>query len=446
MKLRPAFALSLALLGIASHARAEASFPDSLVFRSSSTLLQQLSSGDEAFARMAELRLACGGPRALDVLERAGFARRPEMRPRVLRILDVGLRATFTDADLRRHPSLDSLVRPAIEAAGRLADSLAALHAIGKWGTLDHGAGGSVDGDQRLVARGGFAVPAAIRLLRDPRPMGRLVGVFMIQRLRARTGRKALEPVRMDTSEVTSWEDDYEATHTLGELATAAAGDLAWNWGFFGPILCLIREGTASSEGFYSLMSGIRTARAALAGIAEDDKRDNTRDWDTWWAKAWPAWRDWWDLCRGAEAPADLAEWEAAVHSYDCYGFEATEDTSGTTTLEILGPPGFHAELSAAKWDGRTTSVLLSGAPPLRLQVSAEEGRRRGWKISSKPWAPVGDGKMMIREPEGDGMTHFRVTDPEGVVRTAEFDGLTAYRVRLTLRRPRRPDERLRLR
>lgn len=434
--MRPLTALATVMgsFALVSISFAGAPIPDSLDSRALAMAVQQLSSVDEARARMAELRLACAGVPALEALERAGVGRQPKLRPRLLRIFDVGLRASMTEADFHPHPALDAISRPRIEKARRLADSLAILRHLGKWGTPAHGVGESLNGDSRLAAEGGFAVPAAIRLLHDGQPMGRLVGVFMIQRLKARVARRELETVRMDEARITSWEGDYESTTTIGALATRALGDLERDWDYFGPIRCLIRDGPPG-EVCYSLMTGIHEAEASIAGVPDDGSiGKGALDWNDWWARAWPVWSDWRDLSRGAEAPPDLEEWRTAVDSYAPYRFECDWDSSGTTTMEIVGSSMFRADLTAANWDRKTLTVLLSGSPPLSVRIPTSEARLRGWTLPEEAWQI------------GDGTTRLRIVGPDGRSREVEFDGLSGCHLRLTLREPRKPEERLRFR
>jgi hypothetical protein len=360
---------------------------------------RSLRSTDEAQAREAEVRLALSGPAALDALAATGADSRPSLRPRILRILDLALCTTVTEADLRRRRGLFRLAEPRLRAASALVDSLAGCSSVGTMWVEGPGAR-APDADRRLRPYGGFVVPAAIRHLRDPRVIGRALAVELIDEHCALIGRDSLLLLDGDRGEFHVFDVDYSHPESLHVYAakTIRHLDSAWerarrsrwpdlygrDWRPYG--------GDLLGHGLEEV-AGARCAGPAAGAMSE---------WDSWWDCVRPAWRDWWDIAGPDGQSGDPREWRRALDSYQGYQLWIQPDTTGGS-IEVGGPTSSQAEIWAVEWSTPDSTMLAQGPLPLRVVLPRDTILARGWEFPRYPGRTVMSGYTRVRVVFTDG-------------------------------------------
>jgi hypothetical protein len=236
-----------------------------------------LETGDKAAVREAQIRLAMAGTRALSALAKLRIGSQPELRARVKWILNFGLLASFPLVELRRYPGLLDLASGEIEQGHRLAE-----HEVAK-GIL-----AIMYIAPELWDLGGFAVPAALRLCRDPRPVARAYGACILDGVYAVAAIDSLSPLLGDRRSF-PWliEDDVVGQHGIvGDYAARVRANLTK----------------------YVSVRGVLTDPLLVMRVADKTLRHNYRigcclgprfagvtTWDEWWDRIRPEWRRWWE-------------------------------------------------------------------------------------------------------------------------------------------------------
>ncbi len=273
----------------------------------------RLASDDRAEWREAQFRLAMAGPPALDALERSRVARNPALRPRLRALLSLAMLTTVDPAGIRRHRRLNALIAADVARGFALVESLAANPAfdVGERGVSQLLGGNAPPTPvQRLIAGatrlGGFAVPAAVALCRDSRPVARAYGALLLSDLRAVVATDSLERLEADASPIVFRGLESQRDATVGGPAANARAHLsrlrALPLGFEEPLRLMAKlEGGEYGRG--DLVDAIRGGTAVMAATS----------WDAWWEEARPAWRRWWELS-GGESASDREEFPTHPH------------------------------------------------------------------------------------------------------------------------------------
>ncbi|HYM81550.1 MAG TPA: hypothetical protein VEY91_09075, partial [Candidatus Limnocylindria bacterium] len=153
---------------------------------------------------------------------------------------------------------------------------------------------------RKMQALGGFAVPAAVRLCGDPRPVARAYGGFLLRNLP--TGSECVERLRGDRTPIRIHGSDWTSFETVAEAVST-------RWGSPGPpsrpgikferFLTEMDILNGAYDGMFDLINGVRQTSPAL----------DAQSWDDWWNAARPAWNRWWELSGDGLRPPDREEW-----------------------------------------------------------------------------------------------------------------------------------------
>lgn len=201
--------------------------------------------------------------------------------------------------------------------------------------------------EERLIALGGYAVPAALAMLHDPRPVGRAYGCVLIGALGARAAAESLRTLFDDGAELSVDHWDYSDRTTVGREARRQFGYLA-------------DTGTRPSDrferplelnGMVDLVNGIRESSGAM----------KARSWAEWWDEARPMWNDWWRLAGDGAAPPDREAWWNVMFEYRGFRLTRRPNPEPRSVLTVIGPPGAICRVE-------TDSVIVArGEPPLTV-------------------------------------------------------------------------------
>lgn len=202
-----------------------------------------------------------------------------------------------------------------------------------------------------MYALGGCAVPAALALLRSPRPVGRAYGMRIL-----------------------SWQSNVTLADSIGALVADAAS-------FAVDHSCYFDRDTVGhhAKAHYARMSRVpadrhRIFEAALSvshasdlinGIQAGSRARAAATWDEWWDEVRPHWRDWWRLAGNGPYPPDHMEWWNSVREYSGFRVTWADHSEPRTVLTVTGPPGTRCRVESGG------AVVAEGEPP--LEVSRDE-------------------------------------------------------------------------
>ncbi len=271
--------------------------------------VRQLASEDAAEWREAQLRLALAGPAMLGALDASHLAREEPGRARVRTLLSLGMLTTLSSADVGRYPALYAVISVDVARGFVIAESLAAspVFDVGQPTTaqlMSHDAA-PTEVQRRIASAnslGGFAVPAALDLLRDRHAVARAYGVLLLADLAAVVANDSLAPLESDLAPLVVGYSDTTRDATVASTATRTLPRMREleqvPRGFELPVTLALKL-NGSRDGSPDLLGGIRRTSSAASATT----------WDEWWTAARPAWRMWWSLAGEEPAPHDRKAW-----------------------------------------------------------------------------------------------------------------------------------------
>jgi hypothetical protein len=324
-------------------------------------MVRRLLSSDTATWREAEMRLAHAGPAALGAIDALWLLADTNGRARVRDVVQRSLGRCVTPRELAAHPQLMALVADSIARGFALAPLLAAYHSFpGPDADMmvidEHPQSRPPSPEDQMFALGGCAVPAALSLLHDPRPVGRAFGIGMLGGLGAVAMADSVAPLTSDGTAFTVDHGDYEDRETVGHRAKAFVASVSE----IPEYRCFAYERDLEGD----LVTGIRESSAAMQATS----------WDRWWDEARPAWRDWWRLAGEGLRPPNREEWWNAMFEYHGFHLFRVPSTEPRSTLLVTGPAATHCRIET------DSTVVAEGVVPLsyvREQDSVSVARRR---------------------------------------------------------------------
>lgn len=348
--------------------------------------LAQLESPDPATGREAQVRLAADARPALDAIEELVLEKKGNalLESRVVDLLAVALQTSIRWEDLRTREALVRLAKPHLDRAREIAETLArqdALH-VGERpprpAVFPREPSPIEKALRELGELGGFAVPAALELLLDARPVARAYGVFLLDRAQAvPLEKKAVEWLREDQAPIRVRGSDWVSSSTVGRWARDALEKKSEP-----------PQPTAASE-----MAGVVLRFAALCGalvggvdlvngLREGSQAFRAETADAWWDEARPLWRTWWELAGDGERPRDREAWLNPVRARRGFRLDTAPHPAGDGRLELELPEGAHGEVL---FDGRRVahgrgSLTVEGAPERELRVVVTFADGRTWR------------------------------------------------------------------
>jgi hypothetical protein len=316
-----------------------------------------LCSNDPAVWREAQIRLAHAGPAALNALESRALLSDPEMRSRVRDVVNLALGRYVTPRELAGHPRVMALVADSVAKGLALAPSLAGL---GQYPESDAGpwfaqprAPRSARPEEQMFALGGCAVPAALALLREPRPVGRAFGIGILARLGAVAMTDSVLPLVNDATMFSVNHGDYSSSETIGQRAKTFVASID----------------EVPSNRLYLYESGLQSD--LIDGIRETSRSMSAKSWDDWWAEARPAWEDWWRLAGAGDQPPDREAWWNAVFEYQGFRLFRVPNPESGTVLHVTGPAGTRCRVetdSVVVAEGEVPLVVRRGDDSVSVQ------------------------------------------------------------------------------
>jgi hypothetical protein len=320
-----------------------------------------LRSSDAAVWREAQVRLAHAGPAALAAMEAQPLLEVPEFRARVRDVVQQSLGRCITPRELGAHPRLMALVADSIARGIALAPVLAGQRLYPGpdaydsmvWWEDPHPV--PPRPEDQMFALGGCAVPAALLLLREPRPVGRAFGIGILNGLGAVAMIDSVAPLVSDAAEFGVDHNDFEDRETVGQRAKVFVASIDQVLSY----RCFVYESGLESD----LINGIRQTSNATRATS----------WDQWWNEARPAWRDWWRLAGDGPRPPDREAWLNAVNEYHGFHLFRVPNAEPRMVVRVTGPTGTHARIETE------STVVAQGEVPLevlREQDSVSVARR----------------------------------------------------------------------
>lgn len=348
--------------------------------------LEDLVSPDAAVVREAQVRLATDARPALEALEEFLRKRRGNavLEARVADLLAVALQRSIRWEDLRAREALVGLSRPRLDRAREVARVLARREALDLGEPPLRPAGPPHEPSDvekalgELRRLGGFAVPAALELLADARPVARAYGVLLLDRAQAvPLEREALERLREDPAPIRVLGSDWVSSSTVGQWArrvlekTSEPGEPAAAGRMERAILC-----------FAGLRGALDAGTDLVNGIRQGSKASRAATADEWWDEARPLWRTWWELAGEGERPRDREAWLNAVRARQGFRLDQVPHPAGGGRLEVELPEGARGEVL---FDGRRVAqgpgtLTVEGAPERELRVVVTFADGRTWE------------------------------------------------------------------
>ena len=307
------------------------------------------------------MRLAHAGPGALGAIDVPWLLTDTYGRACVREVVRRSLGRCVTPRELAAHPRLIALVADSIARGFALAPLLAAYRSLpgpdaDAMVIDEHPQARSPRHEEQMFALGGCAVPAALSLLHDARPVGRAFGIGMLGGLGAAAMADSVAPLAGDDAAFSVDHGDYFDRETVGHRAKAFVASV----NEVPEHRCFTYERDLESD----LVNGIRETSAAMQATS----------WDRWWDEARPAWRDWWRLAGEGLQPPNREEWWNAIFEYRGFRLFSVPNAEPRSTLLVTGPANTHCRIET------DSTVVAEGEVPLgyvREQDSVSVARRR---------------------------------------------------------------------